>query len=366
MAVASTIDAGFWRGKRVFLTGHTGFKGSWLALWLSTLGARVHGFALPAPTTPALFHVAAVDRHVHHQLGNVTDAQALQAALAQAQPDIVFHLAAQALVRQSYAAPVLTYHTNVMGTVHLLEAVRHCPSVRAVVNVTTDKCYDNREWVWGYREHEALGGHDPYSSSKACSEMVTAAYRASFLGTGGAAVATARAGNVIGGGDWAQDRLVPDLLRAFAHGQPALVRHPGSTRPWQHVLEPLRGYIDLAQRLCQQRAGYAEAWNIGPAETDARPVAWVADRLSELWGDGAAWGQPVDAPGPSGPHEHRTLSLDTSKARARLGWQPCWTLDTALEQVVLWHRAWLAGADMHAACLEQIARYTHDLACRPQ
>jgi CDP-glucose 4,6-dehydratase len=266
-------------------------------------------------------------------------------------PEVVLHLAAQPLVRLSYRDPVETYSTNVMGTVHLLEAARHCDSVRAIVNVTTDKCYDNREWVWGYREGEPMGGHDPYSSSKACSELVSSAYRASFLAEGRAALATARAGNVIGGGDWAADRLIPDILLAFetrrggAHPQPA--RHA----PWQHVLEPLGGYLRLAEQLVLQGQAFAEAWNFGPLDDDVQPVQWIVEHLAREWGGGARWA--VDAG--EHPHEARFLKLDISKARQRLQWQPHWRLGTALSHIVAWHQAWLAGQDMRALCLQQIA-----------
>jgi len=346
------VNPDFWRGKRVFLTGHTGFKGSWLSLWLQSLGAQLQGFALPAPTEPALFNVAHVARGMGSTLGDIRDAAALRAELAAFQPEIVIHMAAQPLVRASYDDPVGTYATNVMGTVHLLEAVRAAGSVRAVVNVTTDKCYENREWIWGYREDEPMGGHDPYSSSKGCAELVTSAYRRSFL-HGDTALASARAGNVIGGGDWAADRLVPDMLKAFERGAPVVIRNPLATRPWQHVLEPLSGYLTLAEKLHGEGQAYAEGWNFGPADDEAKPVGWIVERLTTLWGDGARW----QLDGSAQPHEAHLLKLDCTKARQRLRWVPRWSLDTTLERIVRWHQAWLAGTDMHAYCLQEIADY---------
>ena len=347
----------FWAGKRVLLTGHTGFKGSWLALWLQQLGAQVTGYALAPPTVPSLFALARIGELIDSHLGDVRDGATLAEVVAAARPEIVLHLAAQPLVRESYRLPQETYATNVMGTVHLLEAVRRCDSVRAVVNVTTDKCYDNREWCWGYRENEPLGGFDPYSSSKACAELVSAAYRTSFFSAAGAqsgvALATARAGNVIGGGDWAGDRLVPDCLRALLADAPVRIRNPHAIRPWQHVLEPLSGYLLLARRLYEAGAEFAEAWNFGPAETDARPVAWIVERLCGLWGESAGW--QLD-PGEH-PHEANYLKLDCSKARTRLGWSPAWNLGEALEAIVAWTRAYKDGADLRAFTLSQIETY---------
>jgi len=343
----------FWRGKRVFLTGHTGFKGGWLSLWLQALGAEVHGFALAPDTEPNLFTVANVANGMASStFGDIRDTAVLAQALRACDPEVVIHMAAQPLVRASYDDPVGTYATNVMGTVHLLEAVRGAGGVRAVVNITTDKCYENREWLWGYREDEPMGGHDPYSSSKGCAELVTSAYRRSFLHSD-TALASARAGNVIGGGDWAADRLVPDLLKAFEHNEPVVIRNPHATRPWQHVLEPLSGYLQLAERLWNDGQAVAEGWNFGPADDDAQPVGWIVERMAALWGDGRSW--RLDA-SPQ-PHEAQMLKLDCSKARQRLGWTPRWRLADTLARIVHWHQAWLAGADMRAHCLQEIAEY---------
>ena len=352
------MKQGFWQDRRVFLTGHTGFKGAWLSLWLSDMGAQVTGYALAAPTQPNLCEIAGVEQIVESIHGDIRDLPKLQAAMLQAKPEIVFHLAAQPLVLESYRNPVETYSANVMGTVNLLEAVRAAGCVRAVVNVTTDKCYENREWVWGYRENEPLGGYDPYSSSKACSELVTAAYRNSFFNSAdpaknGAAVSTARAGNVIGGGDWAADRLVPDILRAFLTGRPAVLRNPRSIRPWQHVLEPLKGYLLLAEKLFAHGNEYAESWNFGPRDADAKPVEWIAHVLRDTWGEGVSC-QVQEA---KQPHEAQFLKLDCSKAAARLGWRPRWDLQQGLKRVVAWTKAYRASADMRQFSLQQIHAY---------
>jgi CDP-glucose 4,6-dehydratase len=352
------VDDGFWRGRRVLLTGHTGFKGSWMALWLQSLGAVVTGFALDAPTDPSLYQLARVGEQMHHIGGDVRDPDALAGAFAVAEPEVVIHMAAQALVRRSFVEPRDTYATNVMGTVNVLDAIRrHGAKVRAVVNVTSDKCYENREWEWGYREEEPMGGHDPYSSSKGCSELVTDAFRRSFFSEpsqSGVRLASARAGNVIGGGDWAEDRLLPDIMRAALDGEELRVRNPNSIRPWQHVLNPLSGYLVLAQML-HDSSEYATGWNFGPPEQDARPVGWIAQRVGELWPAELSWS--VDD-GPH-PHEARYLKLDSSRARARLGWRPLLSLDEALEATVAWYAQLRAGADMRAVTLSQIETFQY-------
>jgi len=346
----------FWRGRRVLVTGHTGFKGSWLCHWLDTLGAKVHGFALDPPTEPNLYTIARVRSTLAGEhIADIRDPDVVAHALAESRPEIVLHLAAQPLVRNSYAEPVDTYGVNVLGTIHLLEAIRGVDSIRVVINVTTDKCYANREWTRAYKEDDALGGRDPYSSSKACSELVTAAYRDSFFASAGVAVATARAGNVIGGGDFAADRLVPDFLRAVDSGSVLRVRSPHATRPWQHVLEPLSGYLLLAERAHAEPAAFAAAFNFGPSDDDSREVGWLVERLAAE-SPGARW--EIDrAPR---PHEAQSLKLDSSLARSRLGWQPCWHVDGALERTLAWHRAWRNHDDMHAVTREQISAYLHD------
>jgi CDP-glucose 4,6-dehydratase len=346
-------DPAFWNGKRVFVTGHTGFKGSWLCVWLNDLGAQVHGFALTPPTLPNMFEQAAVERTLRsNTIADIRNRDRLAAAMAHAQPEIVMHLAAQPLVRESYRNPVETYEVNVMGAVHVLDAVRATGGVRVVVNVTTDKCYQNDERPTGYQESEPMGGRDPYSSSKGCAELVTAAYRDSFLAPAGIAVSTARAGNVIGGGDWAADRLVPDVFRAVDTGTTLRVRAPGAIRPWQHVLEPLSGYLLLAEHLYAGGSGFAEAWNFGPSEEDARTVGWVVEQLASHLPE-LAWERDADLH----PHEAAYLKLDSTKARSRLGWHPRWHLGTALHKTADWHRAWKAGGDMREVTMMQIHEY---------
>lgn len=340
----------FWHKRPVLVTGHTGFKGGWLSLWLQKLGAQVTGFSLAPPTTPALFDVAQIGQGMTHFKGDLRDASRLDEAFRQSAPEVVFHLAAQSLVREGYRDPMQTITSNILGTVHLLEALRRQPSVRAVVIITTDKCYLNREWLWPYREDEPLGGKDPYSASKACCELLSAAWQDSFL-VDRVAVATARAGNVIGGGDWATDRLVPDALKAWQSNQPVIVRYPQAVRPWQHVLEPLAGYLLLAQKLCDKQG--AGAWNFGPAEADFLSVAELLNRLSHHWGTDAHWQYKA------GDHlaEAGLLRIDSSKARHELGWRARFNADKALEKVVDWHRAWCAGQNMRQFSIQQIDDY---------
>ncbi len=347
-------DRGVWRGRRVLLTGHTGFKGSWLALWLEAMGARVHGLALAPATTPALFDVAQVARGLaSHALVDLRHEAAVRQAVLAADPEVILHLAAQPLVRASYRVPVETFATNVLGTAHVLEAARACASLRAVVVITTDKVYENLERTRGYAEDDRLGGHDPYSASKAAAELVVSSYRQSFLAERGVGLATARAGNVIGGGDWAEDRLVPDLVRAFARGEPVRIRRPDAVRPWQHVVEPLAGYLALAEHLAADPASWAEAWNFGPPDADARPVRWIVERVAAAWGEGARWElEPGDH-----PHETTFLALDASKAVSRLGWRPRLDLATALDWTTRWYRAHHRGEDVRALALAQIADY---------
>ena len=347
------VERNFWKGKRVFLTGHTGFKGGWLALWLLDMGADVYGYALKPPTEPNFFTVCSLPSQLAGStIADIRDGATLQQTMQAGRPDIVFHLAAQPLVRYSYTAPVETYSVNVMGTVNLLEAVRQTNSVKAVVNVTTDKCYENREWLWPYRENEAMGGFDPYSSSKACSELVTAAYRRSFLEPAGIHIASARAGNVIGGGDWAADRLIPDFLKALDAQQTLAIRFPKATRPWQHVLEPLAGYLMLAQALFEQGEAFSAPWNFGPEDGDARPVQWIVEYLCAQL-PGASW-QCEASPR---LHEANTLKLDSSKAKSQLGWKPRWNLQTALGMTLNWHKAWQQGEEMALFSQAQIHHY---------
>ncbi|WJM56320.1 CDP-glucose 4,6-dehydratase [Pseudomonas asiatica] len=353
------LNPAFWAGRRVLLTGHTGFKGGWLAVWLRQLGAELRGFALPAATTPSLWQVAQLQQQVAGDFADIRDASALARALKDFQPELVLHLAAQPLVRESYRAPADTYATNVMGTLNLLEAVRATPSVRAVLVVTTDKCYENREWPWPYREQDALGGFDPYSSSKACVELLCASYRDSFLRAAGVALATARAGNVLGGGDWSAERLLPDIFRAWQDGQEVVLRYPGATRPWQHVLDPLMGYLQLAQGLLTDAEKHATAWNFGPDSAGLTTVGDIVQRLAERWPGEARWSVAGDAQ----PHEAGLLALDSSKARQMLGWAPRWSLDDTLKHTLDWHLAWRAGCDMNIVTREQIAAYqggTHE------
>ncbi len=348
----------FWQGKKVLVTGHTGFKGSWLSLWLQDMGAEVTGYALAPPTNPSLFEVAEVGSGMTSIIGDIRDLDKLQAVFTEHQPEIVIHMAAQPLVRYSYQNPVETYSTNVMGTVNLLEAVRKTPGVKAVVNITTDKCYENREWAWGYRENEPMGGYDPYSNSKGCAELVSAAYRSSFFNADtyaehGVALATVRAGNVIGGGDWAQDRLIPDILAAFEQNKLVDIRNPHAIRPWQHVMEPLRGYLTLAEQLYVQGSSFAEGWNFGPNDEDAKPVGWIVEQMAALWGNEAQW--QIDTG--THPHEAHYLKLDISKARSRLDWHPALRLNDALKLIIDWSKQRQAGVNLRQLTLAQINNY---------
>ncbi len=352
------MDTSFWREKRVLVTGHTGFKGGWLCFWLKNLGAQVAGYALAPPTNPNLFETADIAGGMQSISGDVRDLNRLKTAVTEFRPEVVFHLAAQSLVRRSYADPIETYTTNIMGTLNVLEAVRRAGGVRAIVNVTSDKCYENKERSRGYREDEPLGGYDPYSSSKACAELVTAAYRNAYFNpadSGGhsVALASARAGNVIGGGDWAQDRLIPDVMRAFLAGKPVAIRNPHATRPWQHVLEPSSGYLMLAEQLWREGARFAEAWNFGPDESDTKPVQWVVEKVAQAWGRPGAW----RADKGNHPHEAALLALDCSKAKEKLGWRPRWSLDRALNAVNEWYQAYRDGKEVVQVMLRQVAQY---------
>ena len=352
-------EAGLWRGRRVIITGPTGFKGSWMVFRLAQLGARIFGYALAPPTIPCLFDSAEIEQDLEsHVIGDVRDALALARAIKSAEPEIIFHLAAQPLVLPSYDDPIGTYATNVMGAVHLLDAVRGAGSVRAVVNVTSDKCYENQGWLWGYRENEPMGGRDPYSNSKGCAELVTAAFRHSFFVSGSpTAIATARAGNVIGGGDWAPYRLIPDLVAAFLAGRPATIRRPGAIRPWQHVLDPLEGYLLLAEALCRDGAAYADGWNFGPSIEEAWPVSRLTECMAALWGEGACWVDTSEQG--QQPHEEHTLMLDCSKARSRLGWTPSWGIEKALAHTIAWYRLHARGGNFRELMLEQVSAYNH-------
>jgi CDP-glucose 4,6-dehydratase len=352
------VSRDFWQGKRVLVTGHTGFKGSWLCLWLQHMGAVVQGYSLAPPTSPSLFIESQLGKHIESTEGDIRNLQQLSLCIQQFKPELVFHLAAQSLVRLSYESPLETYSVNVMGTLTVFEAVRQAGTVRALINCTSDKCYENQEWLWGYRETEAMGGFDPYSSSKGCAELLTSSYRRSFFNLEryaehGCALASVRAGNVVGGGDWAQDRLVPDALKAFANKQSLPIRNPHAIRPWQHVLDPLSGYIKLAEQLYQQGPAFAQGWNFGPKEDSAQSVAYIVNYLASKWGEEVLWNQDKTLH----PHEAHYLKLDCSKAKTLLGWQSLWDLKETLDRTVDWYKAWLLGDDMYHYCLAEINEY---------
>lgn len=355
--IKGKVNPSFWKGKRVFVTGHTGFKGSWLSLWLQDMGAVVKGYALEPNTTPNLYTEAKVGQNMESEIGDITNLEHIFTSMTTFNPDILIHMAAQPLVRLSYLEPVQTYATNVMGTVNVLEAARKCANLKAIVSVTTDKCYENKEWAWGYRENEPMGGHDPYSSSKGCAELVTAAYRKSFFNENHSAyLASARAGNVIGGGDWSDDRLIPDILKAFEQEKPVVIRNPLSTRPWQHVLEPLSGYLVLAEHLYEEGSAYAEGWNFGPKDEDCKPVNWILDKMVAKWGQGSSWELDKN----NNPHEAGYLKLDCSKAAVQLNWYPIWNLEDTLESIINWHQNFLSGKNSQEQCLLEITKYQKD------
>jgi CDP-glucose 4,6-dehydratase len=350
------INREFWKGKRVFLTGHTGFKGSWLSLWLASMGVEVKGYALNPPTSPSLFNEAKIDSIIDSQIADIRDQNTLHESMTGFNPDILIHMAAQPLVRYSYDAPIETYEVNVIGTAKVLEVARICPNLKAIINITTDKCYENDGRVEGYKENDPMGGYDPYSSSKGCAELVVSSYRRSFLQDQGIGIASVRAGNVIGGGDWADDRLIPDILRSFEKNKPVLIRNPKATRPWQHVLEPLSGYLILAQNLYKEQKKYSEGWNFGPNEKDVQPVDWILDEMISKWPD-SSWRLDSE----SSPHEAGFLKLDILKAKSKLGWSPVWELSHTLEKIINWHQAWLSKEDIQTVCLAEIKEYTRDM-----
>lgn len=353
VVTANVINSEFWKDKKVFITGHTGFKGSWMCLWLESMGADIAGYSLEPSSSPNLFEEANTGKNIKNTFADIRDSSCLNEAISSFKPEIVIHMAAQPLVRQSYKDPVETFSTNVMGTVNLLDIIRRLDGVKAVVNVTTDKCYENKEWFWAYREDEPLGGHDPYSSSKACSELVTRAFTKSYFSESNIALASARAGNVIGGGDWSNDRLIPDILLAFQDKNPVVIRNPKATRPWQHVLEPIYGYLLLAEKLYNHNHNFSEAWNFGPKEDDSKSVEWVLNEMALKWGDGASW---VNDPSDN-PHEANFLKLDISKACTRLGWKPKWSLKTALNYTISWHKDWINNYSAKELCLSQIDKF---------
>ncbi len=356
--VKKTLLGGFYKGRKVLITGHTGFKGSWLTILLTWLGADVYGYALKPNTNPSLYELAKVDKLVSSTFGDVRDYNLLLKTLKEVRPEVIIHMAAQAIVKESYKNPRETFDVNVMGTVNLLDAIRQVDSVKAIVNVTTDKCYENKEWHWGYRENEPMGGYDPYSNSKGCSELVTSSFRSSFFNPKdykihGVALASARAGNVIGGGDWAEDRLIPDFMRSIFQGEKVKIRSPYAIRPWQHVMEPLTGYLTLCEKLYSFGTVFAEGWNFGPDDSDAKNVEWITKKICELWSEGASF--EIDT-NPQ-PHEASYLKLDCSKAKAELGWTPEWDIETTLKSIVDWNKAYLAAGNMRTVTEKQIKEY---------
>ena len=350
----SKVNPIFWNKKKVFITGHTGFKGSWLSLWLKSMGAVVKGYSLAPNTNPNLFNEAKVFEEVESEFDDIRNFENLSKSINDFDPEILIHMAAQPLVRLSYKNPIDTYSTNVMGTVNVLEACKKCKNLKSVVCVTTDKCYENKEWPWGYREYEPMGGHDPYSSSKGCSELVISSYRRSYFFTKETlSLASARAGNVIGGGDWSMDRLIPDILNSFQNSKKVVIRNPSSTRPWQHVLEPLSGYLVLAESLYNNGDEFSGAWNFGPKDDDCKSVKWIIDKMIENWGDGASWEKDKSV----NPHESVFLKLDCSKAANYLNWHPKWNLNYTLKELVEWHQKWINGRDMKKECFKTIKLY---------
>ena len=349
-------SSNFWKNKKVFLTGHTGFKGSWTALWLSHLGAKIKGYSLQSPTNPNLFKEADLKNLVESDINDIRDFESLRKSIKVFSPDIIFHMAAQPLVRASYRHPLETYETNVMGTANILQASLEANNCKAIVNITTDKCYENKEIDIAYKETDPMGGYDPYSSSKGCAELVTSAYRESFLKDKNIGIASVRAGNVIGGGDWAEDRLIPDVLRAFESNRPVIIRNPKATRPWQHVLEPISGYLLLAEKLYEKPSNFSEGWNFGPNYEDVKPVDYIVDFMTKLWPESRYELDLTD-----NPHEAMLLKLDISKVKERLNWKPVWNLNTSLKKIVQWHNAWsLKNINMQDYCINDINQYIKD------
>ena len=352
------MNLNFWNGKKVFLTGHTGFKGSWTSLWLKKLGSKVKGYSLEPNTNPSLFEVLKLEKSISSEVGDIRNLDNLHKSMQEFEPDIVLHMAAQPLVRDSYKDPIKTYNTNVIGTVNLFEAVRKTSSIKAVVNITSDKCYQNNEWERGYHENDPMGGYDPYSNSKGCSELITSSYRNSFFNSSSTvSLASVRAGNVIGGGDWAKDRIIPDILKAFDNKEPIIIRNPNAVRPWQHVLEPISGYLTVAEKLFLFGDKYAQGWNFGPKDKDAMPVRELLDYLVNHWKEESSWIQDSK----ENPHEAMLLKLDITKAREELNWEPFWDLEKTLQTIIEWHNAWLAGKDMSKTTLNQIEDYEQNI-----